>query len=59
MLVPVQIEVPWELDQLAKMAYSKIWEYLTQNGLCAAIRKDVYIMKQILPDPAEFGNLLL
>jgi hypothetical protein len=23
-LVPVEIELPWELDQVAKMAYSKI-----------------------------------
>ncbi|MEP6576324.1 MAG: hypothetical protein ABJB85_07850 [Nitrososphaerota archaeon] len=40
MLEPVQIEVPWELDQLAKMAYLKIYEYLTQNGLSADIRKE-------------------
>jgi hypothetical protein len=39
-LVPVEIELPWELDQVAKMAYSKIWEYLTRYGLSAAISKE-------------------
>jgi hypothetical protein len=54
--VLVEIEVPWELDQLTKL---DIFEnlgisYSVWVERCYKERK-----KQILTDPAEFGNLLL
>ena len=56
MLVPVEIEVPWELDQLAKM---DILEDLGISYSAWVERRYKERMKQILTDPAEFGNLLL
>ena len=52
----VEIELPWELDQLAKM------DILENLGISYSVwveRCYKERMKQILTDPAEFGNLLL
>ncbi len=55
MLVPVQIEVPWELDQLGK---NGILENLGISYSEWVERCYKERMKQILADPVEFGNLL-
>jgi hypothetical protein len=54
--VPVEIEVPWEVDQLVKLSILGELEmtYAEWIEQCYLER-----MKQILTDPAEFGKLML
>jgi hypothetical protein len=56
MSVPVEIEVPWELDQLVKM---DILENLSISYSEWVERCYKERMKQILTDPKEFGEVLL
>ncbi len=54
--VPIEIEVPWELDQLVKLDILAELE-ITYSEWVERCYKER--MKQILTDPAEFGKLVL
>jgi uncharacterized protein YlbG (UPF0298 family) len=56
MAVPVEIEVPSELDQLVKLDILETVEMTYSEWVEQCYRER---MKQILTDPAEFGKVVL
>jgi hypothetical protein len=55
-VIPVEIEVPWALDQLVKFEILSELGYSYRQWV-----EECYIhrMKEILTDPAEFGKVVL
>lgn len=54
--VPVEIEVPWELDQLVKLDILETLGITYSQWVERCYRER---MKQILTNPTEFGHVLL
>jgi len=55
-VLPVEIEVPWELDQFVKHEILQELSYSYRDWV-----QECYLhrMREILTDPAEFGKLVL